>query len=146
MAKIGITGGGSPTPLKGKEYVSSVDNDNERGITGGGAFLSGPKKTIGAASNNAGMGMYPVVKKSPSPVASLIGGIGSFGSGGGEGGSKMDKDECMAAEEWACDKEAAWMKEQQEEARVIADQESCDEELLNLKLDELRAVLLCGWY
>jgi hypothetical protein len=47
---------------------------------------------------------------------------------GGEGGSKMDKVECMAAEEWARDKEAAQMKEQQEEERVIADQGACDEE------------------
>jgi hypothetical protein len=84
-AKISITGGGSPAPLKGKESASLVDN--ERGITGSaGCFLLGPKKTIGAASNGAGMGMYPFVKKSPSLVASPMGGIGSFGSGGGLSG------------------------------------------------------------
>jgi hypothetical protein len=47
---------------------------------------------------------------------------------GGEVGSKMNKVEHMVAEEWACDKEAAWMKEQQEEEHVIADQGVCDEE------------------
>ena len=46
---------------------------------------------------------------------------------GGEGGIKMDLVERMATEEWACDKEAARMKEQQEEKRVIADQGAGDE-------------------
>ncbi len=46
---------------------------------------------------------------------------------GGGGGSKTDKVERMAAEEWACDKEAAWMKEQQEKERVIANQGAGDE-------------------
>ncbi len=39
----------------------------------------------------------------------------------------MDKVERMAAEEWACDKEVAWMKEQQEKERVIANQGAGDE-------------------
>jgi hypothetical protein len=46
---------------------------------------------------------------------------------GGSGGSKTDKVEGMAAEERARDKEAARMKEQQEEKRVIADQGAGDE-------------------
>jgi hypothetical protein len=87
-AKISITGDGSPTPLKGKESAS-----NKRGITGSaGCFLSGPKKTISAASKGAGMGMYPFVKKSPLLVASPMGGIESFGSRGGvSGGAFMAK-------------------------------------------------------
>ena len=36
--------------------------------------------------------------------------------------------EHMAAEAWARDKEAAWMKEQQDEARGIVDQGAYDEE------------------
>jgi hypothetical protein len=40
----------------------------------------------------------------------------------------MDKVKRMATEERACDKEAAGMKEQQEEEHVIAVQGACDEE------------------
>ncbi len=39
----------------------------------------------------------------------------------------MDKVERMAAEEWARDKEAAWMRGQQEEECGIADQGAVDE-------------------
>jgi hypothetical protein len=46
---------------------------------------------------------------------------------GGGVGSKMDKVEHMATEEWTHDKEAAWIKEQQEEEHAIADQGVCNE-------------------
>ncbi len=55
--------------------------------------------------------------------------------------------ERMAAEERACGKETAWMKEQQEEARGIAYQGACDEEATKSEIRQVEGrYIFCGWH